>query len=237
MGVAILQTPNPCVFIFTFLFMGAYQNMHGLYPDLIEKAKAYGYPESSICILEGDENRLQQDYPEAFKNLMSCNHHRDRRTPMEYGRDLVASWLFEDYLMENLQAQGITVSGAGADKNREVLPNAKVSSSSDCLVRYNGKERLLELMSDYTGYWAKNKKMELRDAKFTKMQSSRSLFLGVSTVDQKYILLDMSGEFDFTFIPSYFLYGGKPAYSIKLSPTLLKHLDFKQIAEDIKQII
>ncbi len=211
--------------------------MHGLYPDLIEKAKAFGYPGSSICILEGDEKKLQHDFPTAYNNLMSCNHHRDRRTPMEYGRDLVASWLFEDYLMERLQDEGISVSGAGADKNREVLPNAKVSSSSDCLVEYNGKERLLELMSDYTGYWATYKKMELRDSKFTKMQESKSLFLGVSTVDQKYILLDMSERFDFTFIPSYFLYGGKPAYSIKLAQNLLKNLDFKQIAEDIKRLI
>lgn len=217
--------------------MGAYQNMLGLYPDLIEKAKSFRYPASSICILEGDEDKLKHLFPEAYANLMSCNHHRDRRTPMEYGQDLVASWLFEDYLMENLQKHGITVYGAGADKNREVLPNAKVSSSSDCLVNFNGKERLLELMSDYTGYWAKYKRMELRDAKFTKMQESKSLFLGVSTVDKKYLLLDMAEDFDYQFIPAYFLYGGKPAYSIKLSPGLLKDLDFAQIAADIKMMI
>ncbi len=217
--------------------MGAYQYMLGLHPDLIEKAKSYGYPESSVCILEGDMTILERQFPEAYKNLLSCNHHRDRRTPLEYGQDLVASWLFEDYLMENLQAQGISVSGAGADKNREVLSNAKVSASSDCLVCYKGKQRLLELMSDYTGYWARYKKMELRDSKFTKMQESQSLFLGVSTVDHKYLLLDMSGDFDYSFIPSYFLYGGKPAYSIKLSPSLLKDLDFAQIASDIKRMI
>ena len=217
--------------------MGAYQNMLDLYPDLIEKAKSFRYPQSSICILEGDEDKLKRFFPEAYANLMSCNHHRDRRTPMEYGRDLVASWLFEDYLMENLKEQGIAIFGAGADKNREVLPNAKVSSSSDCLVGFNGRERLLELMSDYTGYWAKYKRMELRDAKFTKMQESKSLFLGVSTVDKKYLLLDMAEDFDYKFIPAYFLYGGKPAYSIKLSPCLLRDLDFAQIAADIKMMI
>ena len=92
-------------------------------------------------------------------------------------------------------------------------------------------------MSDYTGYWAKYKRMELRDAKFTKMQDSNSLFLGISTIDQKYLLLDMSEKFDYKYIPAYFLYGGKPAYSIKLSSDLLKDLDFSQIAEDIKNMI
>lgn len=217
--------------------MGAYQNMLGLYPDLVEKAKAYDYPASSICILEGDSVKLQQSFPDAYYNLMSCNHHRDRRTPMEYGRDLVSSWLFEDFLMEHLRDEGVSVSGAGADKNREVLPNAKVSSSSDCLVACDGKEKLLELMCDYTGYWAKYKKMELRDSKFIKMQESKSLFLGISMVDQKYILLDMSEEFEYVFMPNYFLYGGKPAYSIKLSGELFKELDFQQIAADIKGLI
>lgn len=207
--------------------------MIGLFPDLLEKAKSLGYPESSICILSGDEALLKSKYPEAHKNLFSCNHNRDRRTPMEYGQDLVASWLFEDMLMDNLQKAGVSVVGAGADKNREVLSNAKVSASSDCLVSYNGKERLLELMSDYTGYWAKYHKMELRDSKFTKMQESKSLFLGISTTDNKYILLDMSEEFDFTFIPSYFLYGGKPAYSVKLPKESMKDLDFSKLAEKI----
>ena len=207
--------------------------MSNLHPDLVDKAKQYGYPESSICILSGDGAKLKVEFPETYKNLNSCKHNRDSRTAMEYGQDLVASWLFEDYLMESLQDAGIAIIGAGADKNREVLPVTKVSASSDCVVSYDGKERLLELMSDYTGYWAKYGKMELRDAKFTKMKSSKSLFLGVSTVDNKYILLDMCGEFEVKFIKSYFLYGGKPAYSVKLPKKSMKDLDFHILASDI----
>lgn len=213
--------------------MGAYQHMIGIYPDLIEKAKSFNYPESSICILEGNEDKLKNEFPEAYLNLHSCGHHKDKRTSMEYGRDLVASWLFEDLLIDSLQRTGISIKGAGTDKNREVLSNAKVSASSDCIVSFNGKQRFLELMSDYTGYWKKNNKMELRDSKFAKMQESKSLFLGISTVDNKYVLLDMSDEFDFTFIPSYFLYGGKPAYSIKLPKESMKPLDFNALAKDI----
>ncbi len=213
--------------------MGAYNHMIGLFPDLIERARTLGYPDSSVCILSGNEDLLKSNYPDAYRNLFSCNHNRDRRTPMEYGQDLVASWLFEDMLMDNLKKAGVSVVGAGADKNREVLSNAKVSASSDCLVSYNGKERLLELMSDYTGYWSRYHKMELRDSKFTKMQESKSLFLGVSTTDNKYILLDMGEQFEFKFIPSYFLYGGKPAYSVKLPKEAMKELDFAQLSSDI----
>ncbi len=213
--------------------MGAYNHMFGLFPDLIDRARILGYPDSSVCVLSGDEGLLKSKFPDAYKNLISCIHNRDRRTPMEYGQDLVASWLFEDMLMDNLKKAGVSVVGAGADKNREVLSNIKVSASSDCLVSYDGKERFLELMSDYTGYWSRYNKMELRDSKFTKMQESKSLFLGVSTTDNKYILLDMREPFEFKFIPSYFLYGGKPAYSVKLPKEAMKELDFNQLSSDI----
>ena len=89
--------------------MGAYKNMLGLYSDLLEKARSYGYPESSICILSGDESKLKSEFPDTFSNLNSCKHNRDSRTAIEYGQDLVASWLFEDYLMENLQIAGMSI--------------------------------------------------------------------------------------------------------------------------------
>lgn len=217
--------------------MGAYQHIKELYPNLVERAKLYNYPDSSVCILEGDIARLECEFPVIYNNLCSCRHNRDIRTPMEYGQDLVSSWLFEDILMDNLKKAGINLEGVGADKSREVLPNTKVSASSDCIVSFNGKNRLLELMSDYTGYWAKYKKMELRDSKFTKMRESNSLFLGISTTDKKYILLNMSSNLDVKFIASYFLYGGKPAYSIKFAKEQLMDIDFAQIAEDIKSMI
>lgn len=217
--------------------MGAYKHMSELYPDLVEIARAFNYPASSVCILTGDEKELRKSYPGTYANLVSCSHHRDWRTPFGYGQDLVASWLFEDMLMRSLSDAGLTVSGAGADKNREVLDSSRVSASSDCLVSYNGKTRLLELMSDYTGYWTKYGKMDLRDDKFRKMQVSSSLFLGISTIDNKYILLDMGGEYEATYIEKYSPYGNKPVYSIKLPEDKMKNLDFTRLAVDIRDMI
>lgn len=217
--------------------MGAYRHMSSLYPDLVGKARGYGYPESSVCILGGDEQEFQQNYPDTYNNLLSCRHNRDMRTPFEYGKDLVASWLFEDFLMERLSDAGLEVSGAGADRNREILPHTRVSSSSDCLVSSNGKQRLLELMSDYNGYWSRYGRIDLRDSKFLQMQNSKSLFLGISTKDNKYILLDMSGDFEFEFIPAHKPYGWKPAYSIRLSENSMRLLDFSRLADDMMRMM
>ena len=43
----------------------------------------------------------------------------------------------------------------------------------------------------------------------------------------------MGGDFDAKFIESYFLYGGKPAYSVKLPKQSMKDLDFHILASDI----
>ena len=47
------------------------------------------------------------------------------------------------------------------------------------------------------------------------------------------ILLDMGGEFESIFIPSYSLYGGKSAYSVKLPEQSMKVLDFQELASEI----
>lgn len=47
------------------------------------------------------------------------------------------------------------------------------------------------------------------------------------------ILLDMGGEFESIFIPSYSLYGGKSAYSVKLPEQSMKVLDFQALASEI----
>lgn len=217
--------------------MGAFDYMCWIYPDLVKKATEHNYPESSICILQGNLQRLKEEFPQTYSNLTSCRHHRDRRTPLEYGQDLVASWLFEDSLIQELKNRGLCISKAGADRNREILATAKVSASSDCIVSYLGKNRLLEIMNDYTGYWTRYRKIDLRDSKFSKLQESQSLFLGVSSVDNKYILLDMGKEVEYKYINNYFPYGGKPAYSIKLPENIMKGLDYTLLAKEIMELI
>jgi len=214
--------------------MGAYSGMSQLLGDLVPIAKKLNYPESSIAVLKGDMQELQDKHPQTYSNLLSCRHNRDRRSPLEYGQDLVASWLFEDYLMKELSEAGLSISGAGADKNREILPNVKVSSSSDCEVTYKGKSKGLEIMNDYTGWWRKTHHIDLRDQKYSKIVRTESMFLGVSNSDNTYVLIKKMANFPSKFIQAHAPYGFKPAYQLTITDEDLKPLDFKAIATQIK---
>ena len=199
---------------------------------LQEIAKELGYPDSTICVLSGSEVAVKTKYPTIYNNIQSCRHNRDARTPMQYAMDLAASWVMEDYIIEQLKNNGLSVSRAGEDKGRIVLAGKSVSSNSDCLVEYNGKSRNLELMNDYKGYWNKYKKMDLRDDKFLKLQNEKSLFLGVSTSDKKYLLLNFAKETNAIYSSFHYAYN-KPAYSIRITPDMLKALDYSDIARTI----
>lgn len=197
--------------------MGAFSELSKYFSQgIVSKAQSLNYSEDNILILQGNEFMLRRLYPETWNNLQSCTHHRDRRTPMEYAQDLVASWVFEDCLIAALKGAGLDISHAGADKNRQILSGINVSASSDASIYVKGRHVPLEIMCDYTGFWTRTGKMDLRDSKYTKLKDARSLFLGFSTVDNKVILLDFSDELNVSYTPSHRAYGGKPAYSVKI---------------------
>lgn len=216
--------------------MGAFADLPKfLGKSLVEIAKELNYSEANILVLQDDRSQLAEKYPLVLNNIDSCTHHRDNRTPMQYAQDLVASWIFEDYLVKILSDAGLTIGLAGADKNRQILSGAKVSAASDTVVTYNGKQRLLEIMTDYSGYWKRSGKLHLRDSKYNKMEKSNSLFIGFSTVDKKYLFIDFTNEVEAKYIPSHYPYGYKPAYEISLKDNGLKDFTAESIIKDIKE--
>lgn len=218
--------------------MGAYTQYSKMFRNgIIAKAEELGYSDANICILKGDINALEANHPGTYANLISCRHNRDSRTPIEYGRDLVASWIFEDTLVQKLAESGLTSSLAGADRNREVLATTKVSASSDCRISDAGKSRFLEIMSDYTGWWERTGHIDLRDSKYKKLQAEDALFLGVCTTSNKFILLDFTTDLGATYIPAHIPYGGKPAYSIPVKKDSLKPFCMPPLIGDLKKLI
>ena len=213
--------------------MGAFTGMTELLGDLVPVATSLGYPESSICVLKGDIDLLAAKFPQTHANLMSCRHNRDSRTPIEYGQDLVASWIYEDTLMAELNYCGLEIVGAGADRNREILANARVSAASDCCVSSGGSSRKLEIMNDYGGFWSNVGKLNLRDDKFNKLAKEKSIFLGVAPQDKKYIIIDFANLVQSQLIPRHRPFGGKPAQEISITQDQLIDLDFNAIAKEI----
>lgn len=114
--------------------MGAFTELASfLKEDLSMAARRLNYSEELIHILEGRDAEVERAYPAVYSNIVSCRHNRDGRTPFDYARDLIASWIFEDYLIQQIKLAGIDIVHAGADRKREILPSNRVSSASDCI--------------------------------------------------------------------------------------------------------
>ncbi len=215
--------------------MGAFAALCQYYNrPLFEIAQDLAYSPSNIHILEGKEAILKEKYPDVYSNLLSCTHNKDNRTIIEYAQDLVASWIFEDTLIIDLQNSGLDIKKSGADKYRKILPNSKVSAASDTKISVNNKEIHMEIMCDYTGFWAREKKADLRDEKYNKLKKEEALFLGFDISNKQYLLIDFTQPVEARYTPSHFPYGGKPAYSINLkNQHALLPIDLHEIVEQI----
>lgn len=218
--------------------MGAYLQLKSFYPQGLEaKARDLNYSEANLLILSGDAVELKKQFPKIYTNLLSCSHNKDRRSFMEYAQDLVASWIFEDDLMLQLRANGLQIKSAGADKDCVILSDRRVSASSDYVVSWAGKRVFLELMSDYTGYWTRNGQMDLRDGKYKKLIRSKSLFLGISLKDKKFIFIDFAKDINATYIAKHRPYGFKPAYKIIIDRNSLISFNIKELITLIKNAV
>lgn len=197
-------------------------------PCLVAIAQYFNYSAANIAILQADiedDRTLRTRYSATYENLQTCTHLMDGRTPLAYGQDLVASWVFEDYFHHYLKHSGIHVDLNGRDKNRKILKDSMVSADSDYILSLDGHEAYLELVNDYSGYWARNKKCDLRDSKWNHLcrlasEDRPSLLLGLDFAGNKYFLKNTKDPQDVTKIPSHRPYGGKPAYSIALQNSL-----------------
>ena len=162
--------------------MGAFVALKDYFgKPLVEMARDFGYDESNILILKGDKEELKSRFPDIYGSLDSKRHESGGRDPIDYGRNIVASWLFEDYLLENLKNDSFTISLAGADKNRLILPPGKTSAKSDYVIQMrDGRKMSIELATDFSDYMYRVHKLDLRDNKFYKIKKEKGLLLAIA---------------------------------------------------------
>lgn len=202
--------------------MGAFYGVSRFFGKPLDKVAAeLMYTDDNILILSGKETELKERYPDIYSNMMSCRHQADGRPSLEYAKDLVASWLIEDYFSTILQSHYYSLELSGADRNRKILPSARTSASSDYLIRTNDISIKLELMNDYTGFWRKTHKLHLRDNKYIQLKKSGSLFIAIATPSSEFALYDFRETIPARYIPEHRSYGGKPVYELDIPSSML----------------
>lgn len=215
--------------------MGAFAGMEKfLKGGVIANAKAMNYSPANICVLNGDEIGLKANFTSTYNNLQTCKHNKDNRTFIEYGQDLVASWLFEDIIVKALNFNDIKANLAGADSIREILANASVSSASDLIIATGHINRCVEIMCDYTGYWGRSKLLHLRDAKHQKLEREKAILLCCDIANKEFFYFDYSNQINATHIVSHRPYGNKPAYELDLTYVDKYILSSKRLREQIE---
>lgn len=217
--------------------MGAFTGLSQyFYHGIVNKAIELNYSEPNILILQGEETLFRKKFPHMWTTIESCGHHRDNRTPFEYARDLVASWVFEDCVIGSLRDSGLEITHGGSDKCRNILPDDMVTSNSDAMLILDNKSIPIEIMCDYTGFWTNKGKIDLRDNKYQKLSDTQSIFMGFSTTDNKMILLDFDSELNVEYIASHRPYGNKPAYSILIENSAIQPFTTTEMVNTIKNM-
>lgn len=114
--------------------------------------------------------------------------HRDRRTAVEYGADLVLGWLIEDVV-----ADAFCLKLSGSDSGREFLPIGKITNLTD----FKLGERPVELMVDWGSYWMDLGRIHFRHDKLIKLTEERALVLGFAIRCGKFFVMDLTKKIDF----------------------------------------
>jgi hypothetical protein len=204
--------------------------------NLADVAKDYNYSQSNIYILENNFKKLQIEYSDVWKSLQSCKHQRDRRTIEDYAKDLVSSWVYEDtvliYLKDNFE-----IDLYGADSERNILPNSKVSSDSDFCIKKDGELLSVELVNSYTNYWKAYQRIDLRDNKFEKLKDKQAILICIDIYNKEFYLIDLKKSNDNIKYIHYHKPYGKPAYQIFLNNINVFSFSIKNLIEQLNKFL
>jgi hypothetical protein len=162
--------------------------------------------------------------------------HKDMRSTVEYGLDLVFGWLSEDLILEMLRARGLAVELAGEDRHREFLFANEIGTSSDFRIEINGKVRPLEIVFSWNSYWKKTDTWDIRDSKFRHMTrvGVESFCLGVELPSLEGFLIDMHSTKSLFIERRNPAWGNKGCYTLSGIRAMLKKIEV--VLDDLGEI-
>ena len=182
-----------------------------------------------IRIVENDFDQENVDFLK--EKLGNMNRFRDQRTAEEYACDLLLGWITEDSIIKLINKLGYNCSIISDDKKREFLkrPTTKV----DILIKSKeGKEILIELVADNTGFWKKTKKLHLREQKYERLLKQNGVLFGLDFTNKDFFVYKVKDLKVSKKIDRHFMYGGKPATEISLKET--QYSPFSKMKEKLK---
>lgn len=164
------------------------------------------------------------------EKLGNMNRFRDQRTAEEYACDLLLGWVVEDSIIRLINLLGYECKVISDDKKREFLkrPTSKV----DILVKdEKGKEALIELVADNTGFWKKTKKLHLREQKYDRLLKQNGVLFGLDFQNKDFLISKVGDLVVNKKIDRHFMYGGKPATEIGLKD--IRYVSLSKMKEEL----
>ena len=185
------------------------------------------------------EECLSLDLSETSHSFLAerckLNFHKDMRSSVEYGLELVFGWISEDIILAVIKEMGISVELAGEDRAREFLQPSEIGTSSDLLLKIDGLARPLEIVFAWNYHWKNTDKWDLRDSKFRHLvkMGQESLCLGVELPGFQGFLIDMQHEKSSFIQRQNPAWGNKNCYTLQGMRTRLKKIDV--VLQDLSQ--
>lgn len=196
--------------------------------DIYEYARLKYEPEYSNILID----KLS---PELKDILDSCKHHKDHRSSLEYGKDLLLGWIVEDYVFDLLRLNnpGISILKSGEDSHRKFLRGSSIKSTSDFIVATDNKKFFIELISDFKNFWKTNRACHLRDKKLSYLKRASlkidTYILALDIVEKTFQFIKVNKSMKSKYIPSHFPFGGKPAHEIYIDPDRFHDIKYLSI--------
>ena len=148
----------------------------------------------------------------------------------KYIKDTLEGILNQTY--DNLEI--VVIDDASTDKTLNIV---RKYTDKRIKLFLNNKKISIELVNDYTGYWQKTKKCDLRDDKYRKMMTKQdidySFIIGIDLINKSFFLFDVKNNSNNVTYSSFHFYYNKPAYTISLDNIKFSKFSFDNILSEI----
>lgn len=213
---------------------------------LLDVASELGYSDENLEILACDKNdknakfQLYKKHKSLFDAFLKtdCADLRDGRNPLDYFKDLIASWVGEDLLVKALNEYGFKAEVANADKDRKIKESRQqITCAADIKLEYEGNVRFIELM-DALSPVEEYGQFDLRLAKAKKQFEHGNIFLLQCLTDGKFVLIDfLRDSITVKYNAPHPRWGGKSSSLVNLEENGIKMHSMALLWETIKGVM